>query len=241
MKKLFLFSLALFSLNALGAQSLIAVHHEGQSSFFTDLPPAIDAALDGDTVYLPGGGFQSAFLDKPIHLVGVGYNPDSTLATSRTVVPVILLDGADGASVQGVYINSTLTLGNVERVTISRCFIAYGIQAIENANNLIISENVIGSYDVSSTGGNPHSIYAAFHNSLLSNNIFLSKISTGPDNRFANNVFISNAVMTSSLAENNVFMGGNTYSTNSVFYNNLGSGIRLWTLFYHQPTGCREK
>lgn len=46
---IFLFCVA-FSLPGVQAQSLIALKNKGQYSFFTELQPALDAAVDGITV-----------------------------------------------------------------------------------------------------------------------------------------------------------------------------------------------
>jgi hypothetical protein len=51
------------------------------------LVDAYTAAANGDTIYLPGGGFAppGAF-DKGIIIYGVGHYPDSTAATNKTVI-----------------------------------------------------------------------------------------------------------------------------------------------------------
>ena len=77
----------LFFLGNLGAQNLITLIHQGQSTFFEEreLGAAVNAAQHGDTILCPGGEFiLSLSIDKRIHILGVGHRPDSTYATGMS-------------------------------------------------------------------------------------------------------------------------------------------------------------
>jgi hypothetical protein len=77
----------LCSLYAAIAQRKIALEHSGASSFFTDIPTAIDAAVSGDIIYLPGGSFPGFdIFNKQLTIIGVGHNLDSTAATTMTLI-----------------------------------------------------------------------------------------------------------------------------------------------------------
>ncbi len=244
MKKLLLLSVALFSLNALGAQSLIAVQHDGQSSFFTELQLALDAAADGDTVYLPGGGFPEFTLTKSLHIVGVGYHPDSTMATGASIVPQIFIENIyTNASITGIRVGNiglgkpSLVSVEINDLEISRCYIdAVGRYSQLTLKGLVFKNNVVASpsaASISLSDGNLERL-------LFVNNIFVSNFRTKNAEVF-NNIFLyasSSPIEVSNCKfVNNVFYGYSDLfnpclAPNSFFYNNLNNGIN------GASTGC---
>ena len=232
------------------SQNLIALQHNGVSSLFTQLDSTVTQAVNGDTIYIPGGFFSlNVQINKSIHLVGVGHNPDSTQATqvSRILGNVTLTQGANNGSLTGLQIgglncqNSNDTISNY---LVERCRLG-GITLMPSSTNFSFIENVIQG--VMSLGINPgvasdcffsnniiegscSGNYAFLTNSLFRNNIFLyqSYCSYGcwipissPNSTFENNIFISNNPSTSA-----------TYGTSSsIFNNNLF--VENWT-----PSSC---
>lgn len=85
-------------------QSLIALHSNDDVSFYQTFNEAMTAAIDGDTLYLPARGFTELIIDKAVHIVGIGYHPDSTSATGDTHVStyIKILNTASGGSIQGI-------------------------------------------------------------------------------------------------------------------------------------------
>ncbi len=138
------------------AQGKITLQHNEQFTYYStdSLQPALDDAQDGDIVLLPGGTFAGSFtVGQRISLVGVGFHPDSTTATSSTVLSgdLRLLPSAGGSYFSGLHILQdiqVLTSGvRVDNIVIHRCHIAGDVGYFLNVNssNWLISESVLGS------------------------------------------------------------------------------------------------
>jgi len=100
---LFLFLLAANIIT--NAQDLIAVQNSSAPSFFLILDSAIIHSHDGDTLYIPGGIWNiTKPIDKRLNLIGVGYHPDSSIATFPTTLygNITLVTGASNGSLTGV-------------------------------------------------------------------------------------------------------------------------------------------
>ncbi len=72
--------------------SRIVVQGTGGPQVFSDLAAAITAAQSNDYLYLSGGTFNAPdnlVLDKPLHFVGAGMDPDSTGITGVTSIQMI--------------------------------------------------------------------------------------------------------------------------------------------------------
>lgn len=117
------------------AQSLIAVQNNNPPLFFTNLDSAIVHAQSGDTLFLPGGNFPIyTNIDKCLHIIGVGHNPDSTLATNPTnIIPssaLYLITGASNGSFESVKITGSVFFGtnssngNISNYEIIKCYIS---------------------------------------------------------------------------------------------------------------------
>ena len=248
------------------AQNIISVQNNSAPSFFTSLDSAIVHSQNGDTLYLPGGGFTiSDTIKKCIHIVGVGHNPDSTQATNYTLISgdIYILASASNSSLTGLYCNGKLRFGNsqinqsVNNLHVSRCNlhagVLFGFSNTSNANNNTFCENVIpGFIDMYNS-----------HNNAFYNNILELVKNIGLSNIFRNNIFnmsgsvnysdgyfwygcqtsFVNAI--SSIFENNIFRGRllssggyNLQFSNCVFYNNLfGEASSIGSPFC---TGCMD-
>lgn len=227
----FLLSLlfSLCTLPSLFAQKLIALHHEGAVSYFTDLAAAYNASVSGDTLYLPGGSFNNGLnLEKSLIIIGVGHNPDSTAATGPTIFGALgLWEGSSNSQITGIYINSTLySGGNVSNIAISRCYLKGGLTFYNGTrSNWVISENWVGI----AHGGFYYSIWQASGGStdfFISNNVVGGHIPLY-NSSYSNNIFLGGALYVGgSVISNNVFYSNFETSTgSSQWYNNLNSGI----------------
>ena len=232
----FLFCLFLFcSSQASFAQKLFALHHGGAVSFYTTLQNAHDAAVSGDTIYLPGGIFGGISLTRSLTLIGVGHHPDSTLSTGRTTLSNLdIHDAADNSFITGINITGTLSSnGNIANVTISRCYLGGGMVFNGGAaTNWIIYENYIGTYYCYYFGPcGEFSFYytgASSTNFLLTNNIIQSHGGNFNLSEITHNVFLSgNLAASQSQIKNNVFYpGANTNNSNNCeWLNNLNNGV----------------
>ncbi len=219
------------------AQNLIAVQNGGTQTFYSSLDTAITYCQNGDTIYIPGGAFSlTVSINKQIHIIGVGHNPDSSTASNITLITgnVTLNKNSSGGSLSGVNCsNIELSPGYTDTIlnySISRCNFNminyYGYYIGNNygiLSNCFFRENVIRD-----------KIFIRNSlNNLFSNNI-IAGISidgaNGPNNNFSNNIFLrdgssgSGIVIGNSLIENNVFVAtifSISNVTNSIINNNL--------------------
>jgi len=162
MEKFLLIVCLFISFGELSSQNIIALQpaNGSSASFYTDVQSAVNAASNGDYIYLPGGPINispSLNINKRISLIGAGFFNDSTLATHYTELTgaIYLLAGADGSTISGISA-STLTVGtdgatqNVNNVTISRCSfnliqLGYTVGVTNGSGrNFLISECVLG-------------------------------------------------------------------------------------------------
>lgn len=216
-------------LSSLQAQKLVALHHEGAASYFTDLNTAYNAAADGDTLYLPGGSFNELYLRKSLTLIGVGHHPDSTAATGSTVLSgLYLYSGASNSLITGIsFINTIYSEASLSNITISRCYLNQGIYLGNGErSNWIISENWIGVYP------NIYG-YSIWHQSgstsnfFVSNNVIKRSIAVS-SSAISNNIFLENAIVSTgnSIISNNIFSTNYENQTSyTQWFNNLNSGI----------------
>jgi len=104
------------------SQSLIAVQNGNTPSFYEDANVAFDNAIEGDTLYFPGGSFNlNRVIDKTLHIVGVGHNPYITTSTGSTIfssindgVPQLIYSTGGSGTVTGiVFTANNLAYGNI--------------------------------------------------------------------------------------------------------------------------------
>ena len=223
MKKPILLLLAVlcFSFSSVIAQNLITLQHNGVSTFYTTIPEAVAAAVGGDTVYLPGGSFPGFNIDKKLTIIGVGYHPDSTVATGITLISgtINFSNGdCDGSILTGLRVNSDIRNIYINNdVQILRCFVDSSING-GYSENWTISECVFYSVD-------------NILNSLIRNNLIHSRVNPAQNCQINNNVFLGTypqnqvevPIMGSfCTVKNNVFRQfGYSLTSNSLFDNNI--------------------
>jgi hypothetical protein len=130
MKKLIFLPLLIFSIYAFGQKQIVV--QNGTARSFESLTMAIDSANAGDTIYIPGGGFNilSSTIDKTLHWRGVGHYPDSTTATGHTQITSTLYftGNCDNSTFEGIYFSAGLTFGSTDdeaiNIKIKRCHAA---------------------------------------------------------------------------------------------------------------------
>jgi len=102
-----------FALQA-NAQKIVALHSATGVQFFSDdnpLQSAYAAAVDNDTIYLPGGSFAvPPKFEKKLRIIGAGHYPTATGATWKTILSgnINLSDEADGFYLEGIQGNDLL-------------------------------------------------------------------------------------------------------------------------------------
>lgn len=225
----FLFCICLIcSSQSLFAQKLLALHHAGAASFYTSLDGAYNAAVNGDTIYLPGGNISGITLQKSLTLIGVGHHPDSTSATGTTILSYLSIYGtASNSFITGIYFTqNVVSHDNVVGLHITRCYFAQGIrQSSGQIEGWIVSESFIGS----SPGPYYYSIYTpnGINNSFISNNVIGNGANSFQSTEISNNVFLNGPILsTNCLIRNNIFTQDYQSSTsNCQWYNNLNAGV----------------
>jgi len=241
MKILILFFVVVMSIlmNVANSQNLIVVQNGGIPTFYLQVDSAIIHSQDGDTIYLPGGTWNvSTWINKRLHIIGVGHNPDSTNATfpTKILTPIILSEGASHGTLTGVFLNSTLVTGlDVSSYTVKRCHLS-SLQFDVSTSNFTFIENIIdGEFFLNGLSGGPTNcsffnnilgaafIEAAYHfpflNSSFRNNIFLYGSSCGIYATCRYSIWSKYSIF-----ENNVFLGSTSNFqkvSNSIVNNNL--------------------
>lgn len=272
MKKIiFLLALVFAFVNTSKAQNLIAVEHGSTSTFYTNLDTAITYAVDGDNIFIPGGSFDlTIIINKPIHIYGVGYNEDSTIATNITKIngDLRLNSNANGCSLIGLNVCGYLNFGtsslsqNISNVKVNRCnlgVINLGYSGISAANYNIFVENVIGAINGFSVqnnffGNNIIGLINNFSfNNTFKNNIFLGAFSlcssggAGGSMTNLNNCVIENNIIFSQFGLNNNIINNNLFIPNYNFQSSTNVGLNnivnqaQSTIFVYQTGSLFDK
>ncbi len=232
MKKstLFLFCMAIAV--AVSAQKTIAVQSNGTASFYTDWAKAWQNTQAGDTIYLPGGTYNTGNIDidKPVTIIGVGHDTASIhdRLFSHLNGNIRLLKGSDGTSLHGfqfvnLYIGTNATNDSVTNISITRCKLTQtlilGYKNPSPANQITIDESVISSVD----GKNAKHV-------TFTKNIIHGNLSNFDGNvTFLNNILVRDYytlyTINSVLFRNNFFRYGAypiySNSQNNLFQNNI--------------------
>lgn len=184
MKTLMTFVLSVFFLIVTHAQAVIVVQNATTSSTHLTFQAALNAAVAGDYIYVPGGNFNlpngRVVIDKPLHIIGAGHVPDSTRATGPSVLGgnLIINKGAENSVIEGLYISGNIYTGNncansdVSKVLISRCniqnLLLYDFETTNcsSAKELKFRESIIrGNIHCNNTRGH------VFENCILADRI----------------------------------------------------------------------
>lgn len=240
MKKILLVLTTFVAGTAVMSQAAFVLNNGTGSQSFRSIDSAIAYVQSGDTLYLPGGTYNSntIIINKRLAIFGAGHYPDSTGATGRTVLnsSIVFIDGASLSVLQGVYLAGNINMGsnatnsNVNGIIISRCnfndiTFAYNAGVVSLSSNLLIRENVIrNDLNLSNAKDN-----------LIENNIIDGRINNANgSNAFVNNVIFGRAGASgysinsvySCVFENNIFCNTASYgllgsSTANTFRNNV--------------------
>ena len=225
MKKITLLVLLFAGTYTFAQQAPIAiVSASGATKLTSTLDSAALLAQDNDIIYLPGGttaGQSVLFFTKKVTVIGVGHNPDSTVATGRTFINGNIgfsHGGAEGSLLDGVYVSGDVYFS-------SNCKIYR-----TNANNISpyynwpISNNVLVSQSVArvnltngSNGSNGSWSNCKIENTIIGY-INSSNFSAGHKN---------------SIFENCIFLTQDDYDIDAAFQCNFRNctftGITSWT------------
>lgn len=144
----FLLQIAIFS-----QVKIVALHHIGSATqYFTNeanaqpFQLAYAAAVDGDTIYIPGGTFAPpAAFNKRLAVYGAGHFPSATDVTQTTKISgnFNLADLADGSHLEGLLFQGTINYPNesVNNLTFKRCYMSSNISAPSTSGNFSLKNN----------------------------------------------------------------------------------------------------
>jgi len=242
MKKLIFILIFVFCVvNLIVAQQKFNVQNGTKAEFYDDLETAIQKAVSGDTIYLPGVIIRvqnDLVINKKLALFGAGWDVDSIgglqvteiqNANTGTDAAINFYNGSDGSLLTGCIVGG-IQLGNttevntpqsIQNIMIWRNTINGGINlGISSTSYLMkqmtISENVITS------GLNG---YRA-SDCVVNNNLFVPNSYVGSfiNSLISNNVTSYNlSDLIGCIVENNFIFGG-IDGSNSTFNNNAFSG-----------------
>jgi len=218
--KVLFFLVSFWFITQIQAQSVVALHSSNGVQFFSDgnpLQSAYTAAVDNDTIYLPGGSFaMPSKFEKKLRIIGAGHDPSTTSATFKTRLAgdLKLSEEASGFYLEGVKVSNIYfdTDEQVNDVTIKRCNI-HNIYIDGNrttpSHNCIFQQNIIHDANLSN-----------LTNSYFFNNIIENHISNADNLNFMNNVFLYTDTYysvfyhaNSCILKNNIFLQeGNNFS-----------------------------
>lgn len=223
MKNLF-FLLSFLSFSSLLAQTppIVVVNAAGTTTgIYYKLTDAIKNATAGSFLYLSGGIYtnnSTEIIDKELHLIGAGYDPESTIATSPTVISnqITFTVTAKGSTLEGLNLNYVVLNDNLEGIIFRRVYlksVSYG----NYLKNLGFYECILLTY----VGQN----YSLPENISLKNCVLISGLSCTKstiENCLLLNIY---GYFDKSTYKSNIFRfttpSTTTFSNGSFFYNNI--------------------
>jgi hypothetical protein len=197
MKKILIALVAGFISWSLFAQAPIILQ-DGENTYISSSIDSVMAhAVDGASVYLPGGNViltKAWLIHKKLHIFGAGHYPDSSAATSQTLISgniIRFVPGSSGSSLTGFYFNNDIYFGEsptdvIQFVDVSRCnlnSVYLGHQSSAHGSlstNIRFAENVIRGRITGSEAQ-----YCLFENNIIDGQL----ISFVQNASFFNNIF----------------------------------------------------
>lgn len=215
MKKKFIFLVSIaFALCANGQKvalhSTAGIQHFNGSNGFIE---AYNAASPGDTVYLPGGSFNTVQIDKQLYIFGAGHYVDSTQATGKTVINgnLRLKDNAGSTHIEGIDITGHFEFASSPGNSVNNVTLAYS--------------KVSGSLSLNANGSASSGNFTLLRSVVMGTSNFSNAVNTAVFSSFlVDRVYNSYGV----LYENNILFysyGSTTYPTiggdNNIIKNNI--------------------
>lgn len=224
MKKQILFLAAAIVAAASFAQTSHTVsNNPANPAQFTEIQEAINAASDGDTIYVAGSdiNYGNVLVNKRVVLIGAGY--ESKGANTRVLISQLSVQsntddqGGSGSYIGGFRIEQGDLLGDsdniISNVTIERNYFSEGAVTIGNAKDWIIRNCY---FKETSTSQNDNLNFNGSSNLLFQNNLVQLRNSSS----FNDSDFISGS--SSAIIINNIFFDVEFYINDcSNFSNNI--------------------
>lgn len=259
MKKILLSCLMLIAI--MSQSQVIIVQSGNDATQFSVLDDAINAAINGDFIYLSGGNFlkNDVPVNKEIHFVGAGIHPDSTAVTSTTSITVSATyfrigSDADNSTFDGIIFNQKVmfadqnaSTSDADNVIFSRCKLN-GIDVREGAgvvlSNIVLQECIVnGSGNDLGKSGTSCLIDRCYVYNLpsgLENSPGLTALNSIVEDFSADNGTFTNCIFHSTSGGSNTFTNCFTADTDfggSPVFTNSMTGVD-WTTIFVNPTNA---
>ena len=234
----------LFATYTQAQQITVALHHNGKATMFygsNSFSDANTAAVDGDTIYLPGNAHYSGItISHKLVIIGAGVTPDSTSATGRSYIEsdINFVAGSDGSLLHGIYTGNSIHFSSntrINNITLSRCYLG-GIyfdgsfDTSHTCRNTVVEQNIItgsiafdnAEYTIIRNNFIQGRLYDITQNILIENNDLFYPTEAWNNGQFTiyginnsvvrNNIFVYPAGHTSCY-----IVGNNNDITNNIF------------------------
>jgi len=215
-----LFVFILLSACTLSAQDIITVEPPGggASATYLDLQVALDAAPVGSKVLVSGGKFNGEInINKRVHLIGAGFEVDSTLSTKRTILDNInLQENSSGTVIEGVDVLGSLSNQPSPNGTYPKLA------------NISIRYSRIGVITFTQYNNNPTIDNVFINNSIISNISIFGVRGVKVSNSMFNTI---EGINGEASIENNLISAPFRCLKNTVIKNNI-----IWQTYY--VSGC---
>jgi len=202
MKQLFfiisILTVGTFSANAQFSTIMVCSPDGNTCAPYDYLDSALTHAADGDYIYLPGGNFSITDpIDKEVHIIGAGYQPDSAQVTTISYIngDIRLDDSCNGSSFEGFKLQGDF---------VATCPLYYlTFRRVQCGNIRIANGNTTDPFSPAYTYGN-------VNNTLIDACVFSGNINLG-----------TNSYKGTINVIRNSFLNYATYTTNSLLKNNI--------------------
>jgi hypothetical protein len=255
LKKAILLIVLLFVINKTKATVITVSNAPNSPAQFTDLQLAINAANNGDTIYVSGSlvNYGQITVNKQLILIGTGFNPQKDLPFVSQLISIDFQTGAEGSVIDGFIINN---FGFLVPTCISFDFTA--VYSSTCVNNIAVKKCKIQGYNSTTAlhvgGSNWHIENNVIDridivnqpSVIIKNNLITGYIinSNQPFVVITNNLFIDNPAngcfgfINNAEISNNIFYGASPVgASTSVFNNNLTFNTVQNSLPYGTNTG----
>lgn len=183
---------ALVTTSSVKAQQIAVVSESGETTLYRTLQKAIEGALPGSVIYLPGGGFtiaDSVKITNKLTIIGIGHKSNNDNVDGSTIISGNLFfnEGSSGSAVMACYITGNVNIGeggaSVNDVLIRYCNLnsisvrnSTCMETIVN-QNYIRSTSDFGTSNAYITNNIVHSIYGV-NGGMILNNIVTDEAKT---------------------------------------------------------------
>jgi len=214
-------------------------NNPNNTTAFSTIQDAIDAASDNDTIYIQPSStlYDSPNLSKPLVIIGAGRHPNKQNHNTSRMVNLVFGMGSSGSTIQGLVMTNSVSgeVTDTDNITITHCRIKMTLTIW--GDNYYIANNIISQqFNTSSAAIIVQNGGSVYSNIIIENNIIASWIGSlqGSSNVLRNNLFLtnsnssnvfsngSNSLSNNIIVENNIFYGSSPeYCTGCTFNNNI--------------------